>query len=60
MSRKAQPNRIMSEPATPATCAADLRSKSEQQLAAGEARSQFADARQSAGDNAGAKAAGRR
>jgi hypothetical protein len=37
-----QPNRILAEPATPTTCAADLRSPTEQQAAAGAARDQAA------------------
>ncbi|MCX4993829.1 hypothetical protein [Streptomyces longwoodensis] len=50
----------MSEPATVQACAGDLRTRPEQLAAAGEARSQFAETRQSAADSTGAKAAGRR
>lgn len=52
-----KPNKILAEPATPEACAGDLRSKGERLVQAGEARSQFADARQTA--STGAKAAGR-
>ncbi|MFH9013986.1 hypothetical protein ACH4C6_21725 [Streptomyces sp. NPDC017943] len=37
-----RPNPILAEPATPETCAGDLRSPSEQQAAAGAARDQAA------------------
>jgi hypothetical protein len=37
-----QPNRVMSEPATPEACAGDLRTSTEQQVAAGAARDQAA------------------
>lgn len=37
-----RPNRVMSEPSTPQTCAADLRTKGESTAAAGAARDQLA------------------
>ncbi|MFJ8146026.1 hypothetical protein ACIQ6R_13230 [Streptomyces sp. NPDC096048] len=40
-----QPNQILAEPATPQACAADLRTATEQQTAAGAARDQAVFAR---------------
>ncbi|CAL9350182.1 hypothetical protein SUDANB1_00444 [Streptomyces sp. enrichment culture] len=37
-----RPNRILAEPATPENCAADRRTTTEQQIAAGAARDQAA------------------
>lgn len=43
-----RPNRVMSEPATPQACAADLRTKRESTTAAGAARDQLAFTRMAA------------
>lgn len=55
-----RPNRILAEPATPQACAADLHTRGQRMVQAGEARSQFAETRQNASNAAGAKSAGRR
>ncbi|MFE2967560.1 hypothetical protein ACFXKC_28580 [Streptomyces sp. NPDC059340] len=43
-----RPNPILAQPATPQACAADLHTPSQQAVAAGAARTQFAEARMNA------------
>jgi hypothetical protein len=49
-----RPNRILAEPATPETCAADLRTSDEQDVAAGAARDQSAFTRMAAAPHSAA------
>lgn len=60
MSRNAkQPNRILTTPTTPAACAGDLRTPAEQVAAAGAARTQLANTRMNAADQAAVKGGSR-